>query len=103
MTTRSGPSRRDLFRLAAAGFAAFSSSGWIERLAAATADDPQRKRSCILLWMNGGPSTIDPWDLQSGHAHRGSRKGGAESVARPQNSEYFSPPGHEMGNIAQVL
>ena len=37
-------------------------SGWFGQLAQAAAKDPLRKRSCILLWMNGGPSTIDLWD-----------------------------------------
>ncbi len=32
---------------------------------------PERKRNCILLWMNGGPSTIDLWDLKPGHANGG--------------------------------
>src|SRR5215467_2386143 len=64
-------SRRDLFKLSAAGFAAFSSSGWIERLAAETAKHPQRKKAVILLWMNGGPSQMDTFDLKPGHANGG--------------------------------
>src|SRR2546430_14455347 len=64
-------SRRDYLKLATAGVLGGSMSGWIERFAAATANDPQRKRSCILLWMNGGPSTIDLWDLKPGHANGG--------------------------------
>src|SRR5205823_2662454 len=31
----------------------------------------QRKRSCILLWMNGGPSQMDTFDLKPGHANGG--------------------------------
>ena len=57
-----GFSRRQLLRLAAAGAAVTSTSGWIERLAEASASDPKRRRSCILLWMNGGPSQIDTFD-----------------------------------------
>ena len=44
------------------------------RLALARADaaaNPQRKRSCILLWMNGGPATIDLFDLKVGHENGG--------------------------------
>ncbi len=48
-----------------------SASGWLGRLAEAAADDPKRKRSCILLWMSGGPATIDLWDLKPGHANGG--------------------------------
>jgi len=51
-----------------------SLSGWLDTLAAATATSPQRRRSCILLWMNGGPSTIDLWDLKPGHENGGPYK-----------------------------
>lgn len=64
-------SRRDVMKLAAAGFAGLSMSGWIERLAADTAAHPQRKKSCILLWMSGGPSQMDTFDLKPGHANGG--------------------------------
>jgi hypothetical protein len=62
-------SRRDWFRVSAGlGLAA---SGWLPELAHATARDPQRKRSCILLWMSGGPATIDLFDLKPGHINGG--------------------------------
>jgi hypothetical protein len=64
-------SRRDWLTLAAAGVVSYSMSGWMERLAAAAAADPQRKRSCILLWMNGGPSQMDTFDLKPGHSNGG--------------------------------
>src|SRR6266498_689617 len=64
-------SRRDWLKLSAAGVVGFSMSGWLERLSADTAKDPQRKRSCILLWMNGGPSQMDTFDLKPGHANGG--------------------------------
>src|SRR5436190_11550257 len=67
-------SRRDLLRLAAAGVVGYSVSGWLERFADAAAANPLRKRSCILLWMNGGPSTIDLWDLKPGHENGGPYK-----------------------------
>src|SRR5271156_3328410 len=65
-------SRRELFQLTAAGVAAYSSSGWIERVAAqAVATPPVRHKACILLWMNGGPSQMDTFDLKPGHANGG--------------------------------
>src|SRR5215475_5867790 len=62
--------RRHFLRAGAASFAV-SVSGWLGRLAHAAANDPKRKRSCILLWMSGGPSTIDLWDLKPGHVNGG--------------------------------
>jgi len=64
-------SRREWMRLASAGVVAYSTSGWIERLAAETSTNPERKKSVILLWMNGGPSQMDTFDLKPGHANGG--------------------------------
>ena len=64
-------SRRQLGRLAAAGVLGGSASGWLQMLAADTASDPRRGKSCILLWMSGGPSQIDTFDPKPGHANGG--------------------------------
>src|SRR5260370_36494529 len=64
-------SRRDLLRLSAAGVVGYSFSGWLKALAADTAGDRQRRRSCILLWMNGGARHTGTFGLQPGHAHPG--------------------------------
>src|SRR5215211_6296342 len=63
--------RREFSKLAAAGVLGGAASGWAESVAHAAARQPNRRRSCILLWMNGGPSTIDLWDLKPGHANGG--------------------------------
>src|SRR5437660_10976221 len=62
--------RRHVLRVGAAA-CSVSVSGWLGRLALAAGRDPKRKRSCILLWMAGGPATIDLWDLKPGHANGG--------------------------------
>jgi len=57
--------RRELMRLSAAGVAGASVSGWLGILAghAARAEaPPARPKSCILLWMAGGPSHHDTFD-----------------------------------------
>jgi hypothetical protein len=64
-------SRRELMRLSAAGVVGWSLSGWLEALAQDTATSPRRRRSCIVLWMNGGPSQMDTFDLKPGHANGG--------------------------------
>ncbi|VTS06917.1 DUF1501 domain-containing protein [Tuwongella immobilis] len=49
-----------------------SMSGWLGRLAAANATAPVRPaKSVIVLWLNGGPATIDLWDLKPGHTNGG--------------------------------
>jgi hypothetical protein len=64
-------SRRDWLKLSAAGVVGYSLSGWLPQLAADTATNPQRKRSCILLWMDGGPSQMDTFDLKPGTPNGG--------------------------------
>jgi hypothetical protein len=63
-------SRRQFLRVGAVSLGA-TLCPWFGRLATAAAGDPARKRSCILLWMNGGPATIDMWDLKPGHDNGG--------------------------------
>jgi hypothetical protein len=82
-------SRRDWLRLSSAGVVSFSLSGWLETLAADTAKHPQRRRSCILLWMNGGPSQTDTFDLKPGHANGGPFKEIQTSVAGIKISEHL--------------
>lgn len=67
-------SRRHLLRVGAIS-TAVSMSGWLGRVARAANDARSKpKRSCILLWMNGGPATIDLWDLKPGHENGGPYK-----------------------------
>jgi hypothetical protein len=53
------------------GAALAGSGGWLRSLAADVSNRPDRKHNCILLWMNGGPSTIDLWDVKPGHRNAG--------------------------------
>jgi uncharacterized protein (DUF1501 family) len=63
-------SRRGLMRGAVGvGLAAGTSSGWLRALAAGAPKKPAK--SVIVLWLNGGPATIDMWDLKPRHANGG--------------------------------
>ena len=53
--------RKFLVRAATASAATASLGGWLARLAAAVPEG-RRPKSCILLWMAGGPSHIDTFD-----------------------------------------
>jgi len=96
-------SRRDLFKLAAAGVAAYSSSGWIERVAAqAIATPPARHKACILLWMNGGPSQMDTFDLKPGHANGGPFQEIPTSVPGVRISEHLPKLARNMQDMALI-
>ena len=65
-------SRRQLLRVGAVS-TAVSVSGWMGQLATAAVEGSVSKprRSCILLWMAGGPATIDLWDRKPDHENGG--------------------------------
>jgi hypothetical protein len=63
--------RRDWLRLCALGALGVSFSRWLPALAGEIATDKSRRRSCILLWMTGGPSQIDTFDPKPGHENNG--------------------------------
>src|SRR5690349_12310567 len=58
--------RRDFLRASTA-----LGAGWLPALAACAANDPARKRSCIVLWMAGGPTQTDTFDPKPDHANGG--------------------------------
>src|SRR5262245_11718404 len=101
--TRTPPlSRRDWLKLTSAGFLGYSVSGWLGTLAADTADNPQRRRSCILLWMNGGPSQTDTFDLKPGHANGGPYKEIETSVPGIKIGEHLPKVAQHMDRMAIV-
>jgi hypothetical protein len=96
------PSRRDWLRLMSLGFAGVSLSGWLEDLASAAAAHPARKKSCILLWMNGGPSQMDTFDLKPGHKNGGPVKEIATSVPGIKISQHLPKLAQQMKRMAIV-
>jgi hypothetical protein len=95
-------SRRDWLRLASFGVIGSSMSGWLENLAEAAAAHPARKRACILLWMSGGPSTIDLWDLKPGHANGGSYKEIATAAPGVNIGEHLPGLAKQMKRMAII-
>jgi uncharacterized protein (DUF1501 family) len=102
MTRSNRLSRREWLKLSAAGVVGCSSSGWLGALAADAAKDPQRKRSCILLWMSGGPSQMDTFDLKSGNPNAGPFKAAETSVPGIRISEHFPKVGQLAEHLAIV-
>jgi uncharacterized protein (DUF1501 family) len=94
-------SRRHFLRAGAVALGA-SVSPWFGSLARVAAKDPTRKRACILLWMNGGPSTIDMWDMKPGHANGGPFKEIATAVPGLKFSEHLPKLAARAKNLAVV-
>src|SRR5881628_1275652 len=81
-------SRRDWLKLSACGVLGPPVSGWFAQLAHAAAH-PARKRACILLWMSGGPSQMDTFDLKPGTLNGGPYKEIATSAPGLRVSEHL--------------
>jgi hypothetical protein len=82
-------SRRTLLKSLFAGVAGTSASGWFPRLAKALEANPKRQRHCVLLWMSGGPSQTDTFDLKPGHENGGEFKEIATSAPGLRFSEHL--------------
>lgn len=95
-------SRRQLLKSVAAGTVGFSSSGWFPALADQLADNPKRTRHCVLLWMSGGPTQTDTWDLKPGHENGGEFKEIETSAAGLKFSEHL-PKLAELGDKLAVI
>jgi hypothetical protein len=95
-------SRREFLTLGSVGALGTSMSGWLAPFAAAAAANPQRKRSCILLWMNGGPSTIDLFDLKVGHENGGPYKEIATAAPGLRFGEHLPKLARNAKEIAVV-
>lgn len=92
--------RRYFLRTGTAGVTA-SVSGWFGGLARAASLDPTRKRSCILLWMNGGPATIDLWDVKAGGPSK-DRTTSAPGLRIGEHLPKLADHGHELAVIRSM-
>lgn len=95
----SGLNRRDAMRAMLGGLGMASSCAWLPNVAHALANHGQRKRHCVLLWMSGGPSQMDTFDLKPGHANGGEFKAIQTSVPGLQISEHLP----ELAKMAEHL
>ena len=95
-------SRRDWMKLSAAGVVSYSMSGFLEQLAHAAAPIPARKRSVILLWMNGGASQMDTFDLKPGHKNGGTFKEIATATPGIKIGEHLPKVAAHMKDIALI-
>jgi len=80
-----------------------SMSGWLKTLA----NDSQTRpiKSVVVLWMNGGPATIDLWDLKPGHANGGPFRPIETSAPGLTISEHLpklAKHGHEMALVRSM-
>src|SRR4051812_22564720 len=96
-------SRRDMLQISMASALGVSFCGWLPRLAAAAGDSvAKRGKSCILLWMQGGPSQLDTFDLKPGHANSGPFKAVETAVPGIRISEHLPLIAGQMKDLAII-
>lgn len=94
-------SRRN-FLTATASMLGVSASGWLPAFAEQVSNDPQRRRQCILLWMAGGPSQMDTFDLKPDHENGGEFKEIATNVPGVRISEHLPKLAKHADKLAIV-
>ena len=102
MTRQPILSRRDLLRLSAFGTFGASMSKWFPLLANETAATTPRHRSMILLWMTGGPSQTDTFDMKPGHENGGPFKPIDTSVPGIQICEHLPQLAKQMEHCVPI-
>lgn len=78
-------------------------SGWLPQLAAAAEQTGTKPtRSCILLWMSGGPSQMETFDPKEGHENGGPTKSIETSVPGIRIAENLPKVATHMRQLAAV-
>lgn len=101
--THSAISRRAFAKYSGLSLLGGSCSGWLPALA----DQLQQanikpKRSCILLWMSGGPSQIDTFDPKPGHENGGPTKAIDTAVPGIQIADNLPKVASVMQHLAPI-
>jgi hypothetical protein len=94
--------RRQFMKAAALGLAGTSASGWFPALADQAQADPKRRRHCILLWMTGGPTQTDTFDMKPDHENGGEFKPIETSAGGLQISEHLPKLAQQADRLAVI-
>jgi hypothetical protein len=99
-----GSTDRRHFLKHTAGAAALTVPGmnFLAGLRASAAEMKKKNKSLIILWMSGGPATIDIWDLKPGTATGGESKPMATAASGIQISDLMPTVAKNMKNIALI-
>ena len=99
-------SRRDWLTASAATMMGVSFSGWLPQLAQAASRSAKFRdespKSCILLWMSGGPSQLDTFDPKPDHKNGGPVKAISTAVTGIQISESLPGIAKQMKDLAII-
>lgn len=88
----------------AAGAAAVTLPGlsFLANLRSQAAEMKKKNKSLIILWMGGGPATIDLWDMKPGSPNGGEHKPVSTAASGVQITEHLPNVAKQMKNLSIV-
>ncbi len=93
-------SRRRWLRYVTLGTAGACCSSWTPALATVASEAAKQGHHCVLLWMSGGPSQIDTFDMKPAHANGGPIKQASTSVPGIAFSEHLPKLAKQADSLA---
>ena len=93
--------RRDFVKMSLASAFGVSYSGWLPRMAQAV-EEAGKHKAFILLWMTGGPSQTDTFDLKTEHPNGGPSKSIETAVSGIHISEHLPGVAKQMKDLAII-
>lgn len=94
--------RREFLKWSTAASVTCAVSGWFKAFAEQAGTQTTRRRSCILLWMPGGPSQTDTFDPKPGHANGGPFQAIETSVPGIRISEHLPKLARHMHHLVPI-
>lgn len=97
-----GMDRRHFMQHLATSVAAVPGLQFLSHLQANAAEVKKKQKACILMWMGGGPPTIDIWDLKPGSKNGGEFKPIKTAAAGVEISEHMPLTAKQFNNLSLV-
>jgi Protein of unknown function (DUF1501) len=99
-----GITDRRHFMAHAAGAAAVTVPGmsFLANLRSQAAEMKKKNKSLIIMWMGGGPATIDLWDMKPGSPNGGEHKPVSTTASGVQITEHLPNVAKQMKNLSII-
>ncbi len=95
-------SRRHFMQHMATSVAMVPGMQFLSHLQANAAEVKKKQKACILMWMGGGPPTIDLWDLKPGSKNGGEFKPIKTAAPSVEISEHLPETAKQFKNLSIV-
>jgi hypothetical protein len=87
---------------AAAATVAVPGMNFLSQLSSQAADMKKKNKSLIILWMGGGPTTIDLWDMKPGSPNGGEHKPKPTAASGVEITEHLPTVAKQFKNLSII-